>query len=389
MHLKKAAIGLMVILLPLLTLAQHPKQYTVADTISPVLFTHLKQLAGTSTAQLYILSFFSYTCANSVGYLHDNTTLEKGFAHEVAFISITKDDAPSVSAAMHKTNQASLKYSAADTTLSKYFFYESVPHVIWINNNGIIKAITSGDLVTENNIRNILRDEHYSLAVKIDRHYEPRLSLLQNLGLQQHGNYSFFTDSIPGFPGGRSRRQDVAANTTRITAINSSIGGMYALAFKQWLLKPYQVITANDVPSGSYCYELVWNAAKDLTVQTLMLQDLQRRFNTTASMQQKNVTWYELVVDSAKLTPVNTTNALTSIEFIKLLGKYDHLPFIDCELTSLHLIPTTVVTALKANTGNITIPFLNNLLQPYGYSITTKTATKKVLIVQTNPQLSK
>ncbi|MCH5599504.1 hypothetical protein [Niabella ginsengisoli] len=73
----------------------------------------------------------------------------------------------------------SLSVISNDTLLKKYLPYASIPHVVWIDRDGKIAAITSSDHVTASNIEKLIAGAALQLPVKTSSFdYDPQNSLV-------------------------------------------------------------------------------------------------------------------------------------------------------------------------------------------------------------------
>jgi hypothetical protein len=380
---KKAFAGLLVILLPLLSPCQPPRSYKPGDTVSPAILHHVQQLAGSSAASLCIITFFSPTCGSSLQCISASPALEKQFSGSVKFISVTREDPASVSGALNSKGAtfSNTPYTAGDTVLGRAFHYETVPHIVWISRNGLVRAITSAEHLTAANITGMLHNPGFTLPVKTDIPYDASRSLLQNLGLQQPSlAYSWLGPEIPGIPSARSRKKDTATNQLVATAVNMPLAGIYALAFKKWLLQPYQLIIDSSITKELFCYEFRCTG-NDSAVQQQMLYDLSRHFNTTASLQKQQRTWY--ILQAGASAPQG--NGATAAEFFQLLEKHPGLPFIENNLGSNHRLPAAAIKTITSAGATLSISSINQILRPYDFCISSRTALKEVLVINKIP----
>lgn len=63
---------------------------------------------------------------------------------------------------------SALHFISDDTVFCNLFFHQALPHNIWINEKGIIKAITSGEEITEDNLASFLKNSNNQMRVKTE-----------------------------------------------------------------------------------------------------------------------------------------------------------------------------------------------------------------------------
>jgi len=79
-----------------------------------------------------------------------------------------------------------------DSTLSRFFPHETIPHCVWISPDRILRAITFGMDVTAENINRMMADEDFRLPVKIDVYSEHPLFFSDELPVDRLNQYSIF-----------------------------------------------------------------------------------------------------------------------------------------------------------------------------------------------------
>lgn len=126
---------------------------------------------------------------------------------------------------------SNLILATGDTLLHQLFPHRSVPHNIWIDKNGTIKAITAGNQVNEKNILNF-ESGGSKLRTKTDN---KTFSVLKpfHLGDSVFTYRSIITPRIAGIGGGGTRKSANGA-TTYSFRYNASILQMYWAAYSRF-----------------------------------------------------------------------------------------------------------------------------------------------------------
>lgn len=117
-----------------------------------------------SKGKLLILEFISTwcgTCRESVPHLQK---LQQSFPNDLQIILVTHQE-DSLVRAVAKKHQWSLPIITEDSTLSRFFPYQTVPHQVWIKNRKV-QAITNWQYANEENIRKLLAGEQVKTNLK-------------------------------------------------------------------------------------------------------------------------------------------------------------------------------------------------------------------------------
>lgn len=394
--IRKAATLFVMLLMMLMcgtVAAQDKSRYNPGDIITPALLAQVRQIAGNDTAKLYIIGFFSTNCNTSLTLLLQPTALQEQFGGNVALVPVTRQHKEVVQHELHRRKAVQYYhavYSHSDSVWGAHFFYNTVPHLVWIDAKGKVLAITSGEQLTTAHIQQVLMGRTMILPVKKDRDYDHSKTLLYNLGLQQPAmnGYSFYCNELEGITAAKFRMKDTVQHRTRITVTNSDVAGLYALAYNKRFLKPYQFVVDSTISRDAYCYELLLNSTSDSVIQHAMLQDLGRYFNTAGRMEQREVQYLKLDPIPTPRPPEGGVKGktpeggVTASELLKVLMKQG-LPYIDNAATGMRL-PKKVVDAIAQAGNKISILMMNQLLQPYGLAIVTASTVTDVLVITPN-----
>src|SRR6218665_3012751 len=158
--------------------------------------------------QLLILDFWATWCSPCIAMLPKTDSLQKAFKDEVVFLPVTYQSAEDVNKLLNRSKKLSgfgLPIVVNDKVLHQYFPHKELPHYVWIDQNGIVKAITGHTEVTASNIRAQLRDNTVALEEKRDvivKYNRDQPLLLGNLGItRERITYeTTFCDYVDGLP---------------------------------------------------------------------------------------------------------------------------------------------------------------------------------------------
>lgn len=144
------------------TLPDLPFQEFLDISVPQMQLTDLK-------GKLVILDFWNVKCLACLQSMPKMASLQKRFGERIQIILITQNTRTEVETLFSriKIQKPSLPFVIADTNYYKKLF----PHVgdplhVWINNKGVISAITDGHNATVSHIQSMLDGEKINLSVR-------------------------------------------------------------------------------------------------------------------------------------------------------------------------------------------------------------------------------
>lgn len=256
------------LLLPAFIHAQKP--LSIGDTIPVQQLQYLKTLPNSPLgAGGIILDFFATFCTACIKALPKLDSLQKQFNDQLQIIIVTNESLQKIEAFRKKNKlfaNCQLPVVTGDTVFKKLFPHISIPHEVWIDNKGIIKAITTGEEVNAANIQTMLAGAPLQLPLKKDWiDFDHRQPIPQQNVLFR----SLITARIDGIGGKEGMTYSTDSTTKRYFYINRPVRLLY---------KTLGITTNND--NRIFCYEITMpaNTTKEQMKQW-MLQDLNRFFN--------------------------------------------------------------------------------------------------------------
>ena len=140
-----------------------------------------------------------------------------------------------------------IQFVQADEKIKQYFPYKLLPHLVWLDNQQIVRAITSSREMNAQNLQLLLQNKPLRLRLKQDQmDFKPDQPLLiyNNGGHENFFNYRcIITPYIGGIPFEAGWRTDSLTKTTRIFIYDHSIVqlcGFALLPFHQF--KPEHIV---------------------------------------------------------------------------------------------------------------------------------------------------
>lgn len=202
---------------------------TISNLINhPVSEIHLSDLKG----KLIILDFWGQYCSACIASFPKMDSLQTKFKNQVQMITISnfqkKEDLLETLAKYKSTENLRLTAALQHKQLAALFPHQLVPHVVWINKEGIVAAVTGADYVTENNILQALKNDVAHWPVKKDVvDFDYRLPLLalgqKELPAPRFLYYSTLTATIAGISAPNSITRDSTRGIAIAQHLNTSL----------------------------------------------------------------------------------------------------------------------------------------------------------------------
>ena len=293
---------------------------------------HLSDFAG----KALILDFWATYCSPCVGSMPDMIAFQHRFAGQVQFMLIGPEGDSTVQAFFVRKPELRLPI-AADRylydTLANRFGIPGLGSYVWIDNGGIVRAVTDHDQVTAEHIQALIDGRPLSLPSTVGYGAPALLQSQLPFLVANNGSaavsglrfHSVLTGALAGSNSYSTTTGDGPYKGRRFFAVNMPIESLYQDAYSRGFLGYSYVRTRLEVADTSryvwgsnataYCYELIVPAEFAKQQQTLMRQDLDRYFGTTAHIEKRHVKVYVLTrtnypaVSLPPLEPVDSSTA--------------------------------------------------------------------------------
>ncbi|GAB3025357.1 hypothetical protein GCM10027051_32590 [Niabella terrae] len=189
-----------------------------------------------------------------------------------------------------------ITYIYEDTLLKQYFPYATVPHVVWIDEHRVVKAITDGGALNEKNIIAVIKRQTLHVPVKQeDITYNSHEPLLVNNNGGAAGEFlyrSLFTTHKPGIIASQINYRIPDQQIRRVALVNQPLKVFLNRAYPGMLnFQTNNFRLAGNVDSLQglldrnrnllFCYELILPESHAMDFAKYLRQDLERYWNIT------------------------------------------------------------------------------------------------------------
>jgi len=266
----------------------------IGDKVPDILIENIHNYKSSSArlsdfkGKLLILDFWATWCSPCVAMFPKMDSLQREFGDRVQFLSVTYQREQEVLPFLKRLERRRdkphvLPTVVEDSTLQTLFPHKYLPHYVWIDQQGNVRAITSHDEINGSNIRRLITDGE-DIALKEKRDIIKAYDVTKPYFFQEPAN----SNSLIRYAALHGYQEGVASGWynnsainndpfVRITAMNVSIFHLYNIAYgegkfidrKHTLIKsetPGKIIEwdkhgdeyLNWLRDGNgYCYEII------------------------------------------------------------------------------------------------------------------------------------
>lgn len=285
---------------------------TIGDTLPPITLKNVYnhpvseiQLSGYS-GKLIILDLWGSYCGACITLFPHLQKLQEKFGDRIQVILVnahthlTGDDMPRTQRIFDRVRKnagisMNLPVSFSNPQLDALFPFKILPHQVWIGPDGIVKAITGPDQVTEANIRAVLENRPVNLRMKQELMSFDSRSPLFIRGNGGDGSATRYRSLLTGYIDGLGTvvgSRMVGDSLCGVYATNASRLGLAKMAWPE-LAEVHQnrmIFRSTDSlwnctiehPASAnhlYCYDLLTPPASETAIREWMRQDIVRYFN--------------------------------------------------------------------------------------------------------------
>ena len=339
--MKKIFYALMFSLSLNVATSQTLKGLKVGDTLPPVMVTYLDgkevrqaELSSFYRSRFLVLDFWATWCAACLRGMPEADSIINQFAGKIKFLPVTYEDRKTIREFASKNKMLSkhkFQLVVEDSLMmGGYFKFTIVPHQVWIDSNGIVRAITYPDQLSYRSLFSFISNDKISVEEKIDEvEFDPSKPLKDTGAFLYRSLLTSYKAGISSYIGAPGWPYDDRYKINRFFAINHDFLSLYYAAFSRndglinfnrielnirdsAALHPY---FKNDgkpprslVKQNCFCYELIFpgKVTKKLFF-SYMLEDLNRFSKFQGSIEKRQRRCWVLVNRDKTKNPPTTS----------------------------------------------------------------------------------
>ncbi|HNC28445.1 MAG TPA: redoxin domain-containing protein [Cyclobacteriaceae bacterium] len=190
--------------------------------------------------KLLIIDFMATWCSLCGSLLPKTDSLQRAFGKQIQFLPVTYQSKADVEKFLGKLKERgipiSLPIAVSDTVLRSLFAHHYIPHYVWIDSEGIIKAVTGHEDVTRENIQRLLNTGSLEVKTKNDKsvpYSREQLLIADNKQIPNKNivYQSVFTGFIEGLPSSFTIFPVEPGKSHRVVATNTRISTLFKIAY--------------------------------------------------------------------------------------------------------------------------------------------------------------
>lgn len=180
----KVSCCLKAVVLVFATFLSHAQPVKVGDKAPEYVFTnvynnHQKGIAlAELRGKLVVLDFWNTGCASCIESWPKLMDLQARYALDMTLLLVNPwQDTAKIGSTYRKwekqhKRKMTLPSVSRDTSLLKLFSVATVPHVVWIDQQGLVTSVTHNDVLNERTVDSFLKYQPRVLTQKIDERYQ-------------------------------------------------------------------------------------------------------------------------------------------------------------------------------------------------------------------------
>ncbi len=285
-----------------------------------------------------IIDFWSPYCSYSVNSFKALDSIKELFKKDLEIIRVTRQtelDLRKLFARSEIASNSKLPLVYSDSTLREFFPIE-LPHQIWVDNKGVIRAIANPQNFTVENVKKLVHKGDLNL-LPMDhfQNFDPGKALFMQANMSFMTNleqFSYYTRYINGINQKAGNSIDpITKKVIRRAYYNMSVKNLIKLAYdnfgsgeKYGALSDDRRIVYEKGDSenfftptdnnqlvewqwkNTYCYEIMVLPENADKLPKMMQEDLQRFFNISVNEETRTVDGYALIVNEKNKIPLSS-----------------------------------------------------------------------------------
>lgn len=151
------------------------KPLAVGDTVHPGIplkmmnYQKEEMKIGDFHGKVLLLDFWEKYCQACINGLPKLQRLQDQFAGKLQIVAVTSGTEPEVRGLLNRVEflkDIKLPFAVEDSLLDDVFPHRIIPHIVWLDYHGVVKAITGGNEVTATNVQAMIDRKEMHLPLK-------------------------------------------------------------------------------------------------------------------------------------------------------------------------------------------------------------------------------
>lgn len=414
------------------TQGQSLKQLNIGDTLPSINVSYLnggnletRPLASFYKDNFLIIDFWANWCGACIRGMAAADSVSKKFNGAIKILPVTYQDKETIHNFVQKNeilNKLHLNYVVNDSVLmGGYFKFVELPHEVWIDTNGVVKAITYADEISTESVTNFINNKPLLLPEKKDvLSYDYSKPLpVENDSFLYRSILTHFKRGFPNSIGSLTAAYIKGRKVDKFTAINKDILSMFYAAYSESApylfmnrvelhvsdtlsLSPflkYNYPDRKSIEQNSFCYELFLHEKISRPLfYTYLLEDLNRLFPFTASIEKRKKSCWIVTNKNKALNPITKgmrSKMIWKEGFLKVLNNQTMdvlVSYLNWEMDSIPVIDESKfkdsfdlelnATYNDSPGGHLDIEKIRKSLNKYGFDLQKSTRMIDVLVIK-------
>lgn len=411
--------------------SQSLKELKVGDTVPPL---NVQVLSGNETKTVslssfykkkyLIIDFWATWCGACIRAIFKGDSVKAKFRDKLNLLPITYQDNQTISSFLDqspKLRGLNLEYVVGDSVLmGGYFKFTILPHQVWIDTSGVVRAISYPDELTFENIKTFIEGGEPGVEEKMDIvEFDLSKPLPTNDSLFLYRSVlTPYKNGLLNVIGTFNEAYNKNTRIQRFLAINKDLLSIFYAIYSRnqgnismsrveldirdsMALSPFLVDSfpeRKNIRNNSYCYELILPEKLPKSVfYSRLLTEVNNLFPFTASIERRNRECWVIVNRNSNLNPKKgkgSPGILYQAGFIRticnqtmdVLTEYldkemDSIPVVD-ETNFLSSFDLDIDVQIKEGSRYFDIEKIRSSLQGYGFDLIRSERMIDILVIR-------